>query len=318
MPIGIRNLQWLNHNAHRKYPVTADSTCLDNTAVFTLPDDLIVSLYLPVHFGNNVEPAKFFVKTVSIFSTGLQIVVGYAGSGGNIDVASALVPSATHTENSTYPLIGLGDFADGRGHIVIGSLDGVNGQPTGSFEFGLTGSRLEPDVVRPHIRTISSLQIQNGSVLSDEMAGHVVIQAGRNSRFRVVQNVGEPARVIWDAINGEGLTEDCVCDEGLSGPIRTIETIPPDGAGNFRFLGNDCLEFDPLDHGLLAKDVCSEPCCGCKELEQITTALESFGARATTLENFLVSLEARVTQMDQVVLGSRLGDRGCTPAQECP
>jgi hypothetical protein len=318
MPIGIRNLEWLNHNAVRAYPITADSTQRDVSGDFSLPQSLIVSLYFPVHFGVTVEPGKFFVRTVHVFSTGLQIVLGYAGSLGDVNVASALVPTATHSENTTYPLIGLGDFADSRGHLVVGSLEGLDNQPVGTFTFALTGARLEPDAIRPHLRTIPSIQVQNGSVLSRELSGHVVIQAGRNTRFRVVETEGQPARVIWDAVDGEGLTEDCVCDDGLAAPIRTIELVPPDGAGNFRFLGNDCLEFSGLPNGLLASDTCSEPCCGCQELEQITEALESFGERATTLENFLVSLEARVQQMDQVVLGSKLGDRGCTPAQQCP
>ena len=145
-----------------------------------------------------------------------------------------------------------------------------------------------------------------------------MIRAGRNTRFRPVIESGKDPIVNWDAIDGAGLTEYCICDEGLAPPIRTVNGIPPDGAGNFRFLGNDCLEIERGSNSLTLKDVCSEPCCGCKELEAVTSALESFGERATTLENFLVSLEARVTQMDLVVLGSRLGDRGCTPATDCP
>ena len=318
MPVGVRNLQWLDHNGQRNYPITADSNMEDDTAAFTIPQNLIVSLYFPVHFGNNVEPTKFFIKDVKVFSTGVQIIVGYAGSGGDVNVASALVPSSTHTENAVYTLTGMDDFADGRGHIVIGSFDGLDSQPVGSFEFSLTNARLEPDAIRPTVRGIPSVRVQNGSVQSSPMSGHLVIQAGRNSRFRVVKTSGQPTRIIWDAIEGEGLTEDCVCDDGLSSPIRTIENVAPDGAGNLRLLGNDCLEVSALDNGLAINDVCSEPCCGCNELEQITSALESFGSRATTLENFLVALEASVTTMDQTVLGSRLGDRGCTPAQECP
>lgn len=150
------------------------------------------------------------------------------------------------------------------------------------------------------------------------MSGYVRIRTGRNTRFRFEVEEGADPLVYWDAIDGAGLTEDCVCDEGLAPAVRTVNGVPPDGAGNLRVLGNDCLEVTGSSNSLILKDVCSEPCCGCKELEAVTQALEAFGERATTLENFLVSLEARVTQMDLVVLGSRLGDRGCTQAPECP
>lgn len=318
MPIGVRNLEWLDHNAQRRYPLTGDSSGLDTTGAFTIPQDLIVGFYLPVNFGLSVDPAKFFVSRVTVLSTGVEIEIGYASGGGTVVVAAVLVPAATHTQNSVYSVIGQGDFSDSLGHIIIGSLDGVNLQIAGGFSFVLANSRLEPETIRPTIRSLASLQIQNGSVLSSELSGHVILRAGRNTRFRVTQTSGQPSRIIWDAVDGEGLTEDCVCDAALGAPVRTVSNVSPDGSGNLKLLGNDCLEFDTLTNGLLAKDVCSEPCCGCKELEAVTSALESFGERATTLENFLVSLEARVTQMDQVVLGSRLGDRGCTPAQECP
>ena len=318
MVIGVRNLEWSNHNQQRRYPITADSTMEDLTGTFRLPDDLIVALYLPVHWGLNVAAGRFFVMKVNNQPTGVQLIIGYAGSAGDIEVASALISAATHTENKVYILVGIGDFAGSRGSIVIGNLDALSAQPAGAFEFELTGSRLESDAIRPNIRAVTGLIFQNGSEQSSVMSGYVRVRAGRNTRFRVVEESGKDPLVHWDAIDGAGLTEDCVCDEGLAPPIRTINGIPPDGAGNFRFLGNDCLEIDSGSNSLTLKDVCSEPCCGCKELEAVTQALESFGERATTLENFLVGLEARVTQMDLVVLGARLGDRGCTPATECP
>ena len=314
----VRNLEWLNHNQHRRYPVAADSTMLDSTGTFTLPNDLITSLYFPVHWGLNVESGKFFILKINSQPTGVQIVLGYAGAGGDIEVGSALIATGTHTENKVYVLVGIGDFAGSRGSIVIGNITGLDEQPAGEFEFDLTGSRLDADVVRPNIRAVTGLIFQNGSEQSSTMSGYVRIRAGRNTRFRVVEEAGKDPLVYWDAIDGAGLTEDCVCDEGLADPIRTVNGVPPDGSGNLRLLGNDCLEITGGSNSLTLKDVCSEPCCGCKELETVTAALESFGERATTLENFLVSLEARVTQMDLVVLGSRLGDRGCTPAAECP
>jgi hypothetical protein len=317
MPIGIRNLQWLDHNSQRRYPLKGQITATDTTGSFTIPDDLIVSLQLAIDFALDVDPTKFFIRTIASFSTGLQITIGYDAAGGEVNVATALIAKSAHTKYQVYPLTGLGDYENCVGSIAIGSLDSTDSQPSGEFSFAYTAACLEVDTIRPSISGISSIQVQNGTELSSKLNGHIVLQAGRNARFRVVQVSGSPSRIIWDAIDGAGLTEDCVCNDELQNPIRTIQGVPGDGQANFQFLGNNCLEFEAITNGLRAKDVCSEPCCGCTELEAITQALEAFGARATTLENFLVSLEARQSTMDLVVLGSRLGDRGCTPATDC-
>ena len=122
--------------------------------------------------------------------------------------------------------------------------------------------------------------------------------------------------IVFDAIDGAGLNNNCICvDNSLGSCIQTIDQIGPTPDGDFTVLGSDCLTVQPITNGIQLVDSCSQPCCGCTELETVTQALAQFGAQATTLENFLVSLEARVTQMDQVVLGSTLGDRGCIQCQ---
>ena len=55
MPIGIWNLEWLNHNSQRSYPLAEDATKTDITGTFTLPDDFILGLYFPIHAGLDVD-----------------------------------------------------------------------------------------------------------------------------------------------------------------------------------------------------------------------------------------------------------------------
>ena len=320
MAIGVHNLEWLNHNSQRAYPITADSTETSQDGDFSLPEDFIVSLYLPVHWGHNIDSTKFHISQVSNYPTGFSLTIGYESTEVSeegeitvttVNVASTLVSKATHTENQSYNLSGMGDFVDSKGHIVVGDIANLNKENAGNFAFNLAGARLEPDVVRPSIRGVMSLQAQNGSSLSSELYGHVRLKAGDNFRITPIVEKNQDPVLVLSAIDGTGLNEDCECFDENPPTIRTINGIPPDQSGNFTFLGDSCLTVEGRTNGLEFKDICSEPCCGCTELEVITAALEDFGSKATTLENFLVSLEARVTQMDQVVLGSRLGDRGC-------
>ena len=313
MTVHIRNLEWADHNSERRYPLTIEATGEDTSGSFDLPNDFIVGLYLKVHSGLTIDPGKFFLRSIVNASSGFGITIGYDATGGAINVATANIARAAFSEFQTYRLTGVGTFLDAAGAIVLGKLGNIDEQPAGQFEFDIAGGKLESDVVRPLIRGISSLRAQTGGDISDQVYGDVVFQAGTNMRITVVQAAGADPVIIFDAIEGEGLNEDCVCDDDpeQAPAIRTINGIPGTSDGDFTILGNACLVPIGIQNGIRLDDVCSEPCCGCRELEIITAQLEQFGRQATTLENFLVSLEARVTQMDLVVLGARLGDRGC-------
>jgi hypothetical protein len=309
--IHLRNLEWGDHNSERSFPLTVDATQADLSGTFVLPDDFIVDIRLAVSAGSNWLPNRFYVKNIGNYATGFGIVIGYDNSSSQLTVATANIARGAFVEYEYYQLTGVGDFVDSAGFVQLGKLAGMDNQPGGQFEFDRVGGQLETDCIQPQIRTLSSLTLINGSDVSDKIYGDIELIAGRNMRITAV-SVGDVTQIVFDAIEGEGLTEDCVCDgEEDTVPIRTINGIPPTADGDFTILGNSCLIPEAITNGLRLNDACSEPCCGCTELEIVTAQLEQFGRQATTLENFLVNLEARVTQMDQVVLGSRLGDRGC-------
>ncbi len=299
------NLEWLNLNAQRAYPLTADATAADDTVSFTLPTDFIVAIYLRVHSGLNVQPGRFFVKSIGSYSAGYNVEIGYAADSGNITVATALIARSTHTKNKSYELGGVGIFADTIGRIAIGSLDNVDLQPAGQFEFSLAGGRLEPDAIRPMIRGVSSIQAQNGNSLSEKLYGTVVIEAGKNMQITAIPaDEDGPARLIFDAIEGRGLTSECACsDEADAVPITTINGIAPTADGNFQLLGDDCLLLSEIEHGLQLTDECSEPCCGCPELAAVTTIATELQTQANSLSTFLTGLEGRMASMS-LVLGS--------------
>lgn len=323
MPASSWNLEWLNHNSQRHYPLTDEASGNDTTSSFQLPEDFLVELDLPIHAGLDVDPAKFFIKQIGVFGTGFSIVIGYDAVSGPIDVATALINRNTHVRNQTYGLGGVGDFDDTFGKLTLGRLDAIDKQPDGIFTFDVEETRLTPSAIRPIIRGVSSISVRSGLNVSARLVGDIELQAGQNFQIVPILVAGQDPILRFSAIQGEGLDEECICEgEAVGPPIRRINGIPPTPAGDFTLLGNTCLEVTGIDNGLKLDDVCSEPCCGCVELEAITRDLEAFGAKATTLENFLVRLESSVSNMDQVVLGAVLRDRGCitcdtdTPEEE--
>ena len=314
MPRGTWNLEWLNHNSQRAYPLAEDATKADTTGVFELPDDFIVGLYLPVHGTATVNPEKFFVRSLAIFATGYNVAIAYDDDATSPTlVASANIPKNTHVENTSYALTGTNEFDDSIGKLVIGSLAAVDLVGEAQYYFDYDDGKLDSDVIRPMIRGISSIVLINGSEESAKLYGDIELQAGANIRLTPIIIDGRDPIIQIDAITGEGLVEECVCeDEPPEGPgIQRINGVPPTSGGDFTLLGDDCLTILPIIHGLQLKDMCSDPCCGCAELDAIVNDLEQFGEAARTLQNFVNRLEANVTTFHSNVLGSRLNDQGC-------
>ncbi len=313
MPLGIWNVQWLNQNSQRSYPFIDGSSGQDKTETIELPDDFIVALKLPVHAGLDVEPEKFYLQQLGIYPTGYTIVLGYDdGSANPPIVASVSISRLGHIENRPYALPGSGDFVDTVGRVAIGILDTVDLLPPGVYVFAPAASTLEVDAIDPIIQGISSLTTVNGADRSERIYGDIELVAGANMRITASQVGSAAPQVTFSAIEGEGLNEECVCEEEGEGDcIKFINGIPPLANGNFRMVGNKCLEISPIENGLQLDDQCSAPCCGCEELDALTRQIDRFADGVLTLQNFASNLGSEVTQMSQVVLGSRLSDQGC-------
>lgn len=309
MAINTRNLEWLNHNATRKYPIVADIDCTDTTGTFVIPDDFLVSLYLAVSSSAGFAPAGFYIKSIGAYTAGYGIVIGY----GTESVAVANVTRAGHTLNKAYRLNGLGNYADCAGTVTIGTLTTIDAQPPGQFNFEESHTRLETDCVRPNIRNVPSIRCQNGTTTSAPIYNNIVIRAGTNCRV-TADTSQNPTVITIDAIEGAGLTETCVCGTGGSSsgvPICTINGIPPTPDGDFTFQGSTCLSLTPIEHGLQLADTCAQPCCSCPELEPIVSALETLRTQIIALEQLATTLEGRASALDSNLFASTLGDGGC-------
>lgn len=314
MPIGNWNLQWLNHNSQRSYPLTERATKTDTTSTVRIPDSFIVNLYFPVHAGLNVATDRFYVKALLVAPTGYNIALGYYPEDEDASrptVGSVMVAAATHTPNMTYAIAGIDDFSDTIGQITIGKLDEIALLPAGLYTFDPEAGEIETDAIRPMIRGISSIRAINGVEVSERLYGDIEFVAGTNMRLDVSTINNEP-RIIFNAISGLNLSEECECDENKTGEcIRCINGVCS-GDGTFTIGGSACIQVTTNDGGITLTDTCALPCCGCEELDSLKTQIDRFNDGVSTLQNFVNRLSAEVTQMSLVVLGSRLGDSGCS------
>jgi hypothetical protein len=215
--------------------------------------------------------------------------------------------------NKVFVLGGIDPYDDIVGKVVVGRVDTIQLQPSGLFTFDIAGSRIEPQAIRPMIRSITSMRVSSASGnLSERMYGDIELVAGSNIQLSTVQTETE-TKIVISALQGEGTIQTCVC-EGAAAEIpcvKTINGIKPQTDGNFNFVGDDCLTFTGITNGLRLDDSCCQPCCGCIELEAITRDLERFSAQRSSLELFINQLAAETATFDSTVLGARLGDRRC-------
>lgn len=317
MPVGNWNLQWLNHNAQRSYPLTSRASKTDKTATFTIPDDFIVGMSLCPNVddtGAQVAGASFYISSITVSGTGFGIAIGMVSAIGGGPLFSVFVNKAEHVKNNTYALTPIGDAA---GTITIGDIAGIEAQPPGFFEFYPGATEIEADVVRPVVHGIRSVQVLNNGAYSPKMYGDVVLVAGENIKMRVEKVLNEETErlethVIIHAISGANLSEDCTCEINTSAPCITSINGIATTDGNFNIAPNGCISLGEMVNGLQIADICAEPCCGCSELDALRDQINRFGDGITTLQNFVTRLGSEVSQMGIVVLGSRLGNSSCS------
>lgn len=310
MSVAFFNQEWLSQNGQRSYPIATTASKTDTTGDLTLPDSIILSLYLTVHFGLNAQADKFFLRQIGVFSNGLIVEVGYDdGSEGGTTAASAVISISNHREYQSYALTGQGDFAETNGQIVLGSKASLEALPSGVYQFSPEAGQLEVDCIRPALRSVHGLIFTNGTESTEVLTGVIEFVTGRNTRYSVTQN-GSINQVRIDAISGEGLNEDCVCEETLP-CVKTINGIGPDNNQNIDLVGDACFSIDSSTGLIRVTDECSSPCCGCPELEAITQDLDLFREQANTLNGIVNRLETETKRTELTILGLKIRDRGC-------
>jgi hypothetical protein len=312
MPLGHWNLEFLNHNSQRNYPLALSASRQDLTASLQLPNDFLVSADIGIHPTSGMETTNFFIRQVGIHSSGVQVLIAYDNNGSPLDVAAASIPR-TAALYSTHLLTGLVGFESVVGKLVVGKLDAIYAQPAGLFSFDVSGTRFESNIVRPMLRGVSSLRISNAAgTTSRDFYGVIELVAGPNIQLSAAQS-GGVSQIVISAISGEGTIESCLCEgESASLPcIRTINGVAADSQGNITLQGDNCITVTPTAGGLKLEDSCCQPCCGCEELEAITRDLERFNLQRTTYETYVTQLSSEIGRMRTSTLGSRLGDRRC-------
>lgn len=315
--LGLWNLDWLNHNSQRAYPLSEQGTRASFVSSnIVIPDDLILALRISINTGLNVCIDKFFVKAMTITANGCAVLIGYddgsnySNPGNYPSVATTYI--CTDQPNIIYNLTGLGDFEDIVGYIAVNpDCDWLKGT-TGYFLFAPDSTQLEPDCIVPMIRSISSIAINDGSSTSERYYGDIVLAAGSNVEFEVEEVDSDTTKIIVHAVATADFldspsSDDCVCDTYETAPcIRTINAIHPDENGNINVEGINCVSVTNGDHTLTLNDTCASPKCGCDTVTELGASVRDLEDGVRSLNNFVNRMEVSVAQTAAVIASSTL------------
>lgn len=291
---GTLNVEYLNQNANRSFPIYEEASKLDNSGNFSILDDLIVDFVMPVHQTAGLDPSLFHIQQIAVFAEGVSITLGYNGTA----IGSVTAILASHERNTTYYIACTGDFSDSVAKIVIGSLTRTIEQSTGIFQFSVSAARLEASTIKPDLRGVTSLQLINGDNISSRLMDDIAIKAGTNMRLRYEDTTNT---IYIDAISGAGLAPECECEGGgvdTRPAIKTINGIGPDASNNFNLSSNACLVFEAATSGLNINDVCADPCCGCDELETVVQSQRLVENELARIQSATESINAFINALE--------------------
>lgn len=312
MPSPVLNIDWLNQNVLRNYPIV-DGASRVSSEGHTLPNGMIADISIPVPIGT-VEPGNLFIKQIVGFSTGLAISFADRTAPG-VTLASTTVFLADHQLYDSYTLVGAGALLGTIGRITLGEpLELLKASKlTYTFSPAPDNTRLAVVVTRPYIRGVTAIRVVDSSTAeSFDLVDVVEIVQGDNMVLEV-----ESGKLILNSslLDPGDDTDDCGCtdpddQEGTGRPIMTINNIEPDENGNFGVLGQDCTGIDAGTHALTIVDTCSEPCCDCDQLDVLYQGLQAVETESGRLQEVQEQLRGRLDNMQTVMLNSQLNPPG--------
>lgn len=296
------NVDWLWSNSERLYPLMDTASATDETDAFRIPNSFLLDMAVSYNAALVTKPGAFYIHTLASYSGGYVLTLAYDGT----DFGVVTIPAGSHTWGSEYLIVESSGSGITCGHVSIGNLDEINSQPAGVWTFTAEAGQIQPRCVLPIFSGPKGFRASTNGVLSDLLQGVVVLEAGRN----VVLDVDVPENTIYiGAIGDSDFVATCTCagDRIEGDPIRTINGIGPDVAGNFFLVpGVNCITIDGITNGLIISDTCATPCCGCPELDVINSALQYLRDQYTTLHSFAERLETTSAGLAAVIASSPL------------
>ncbi|GHT40851.1 hypothetical protein FACS189443_1780 [Planctomycetales bacterium] len=287
-----RNLNWADFNAVRRFPLLYGCDAVSTDGHFTIPDNLILSLYLSYHLGETFpNPSMFYISELVYFRSGFTLSISYRNGGTVTKIAETSVDLTSSTRHSVINFV---DSTGGQasGFFVLGDIDALDNQPVGEWTFEPEATTLDPFCIRAAAPALSRIFVQTADQLYGPFIGDITFAEGENITLDVL-GVDEMNCLEGTSEGTEIVISTEVEQDKNTNCVKSILGVLPDNHGNIEFIGQNCLEITPFGaSGILFNDKCSEPCCSCAELapseakmSELTVSISQLSARINALDN---------------------------------
>ena len=315
MSLNIWNLEWLNHNSQRSYPIAdwADRKCNLSDDII-LPNDFILALSLTVNSSHNIEINKFYIKAIAVMGSCCSITIGYAED--EQDVADITI--YTKSIQDTYAFTGIGNFDDVKGYIGINRSSLIFESLSGYFTFNYESTAIEPDCIRNTSKMLSAIQIDNGRSKSERLYGPRTLYSGNNINITAETN-DDTTTITFNGIDDNikkelnGSIEDdeeCMPNFAKKPPILSINGVTPDKDGNIEIEGLNSATIKKTGNGIKIEDAFAEPCCECEELDALYDKLNALISQYRPIKALADDIDTRQQILDE-------GGNSCSFGNTC-
>lgn len=290
------NVNWLNQNTQRKYPLSELATGVSADGSFVLPDSVLADMTLSVPVDAGYDPTAFYLGAVTAYGQIATFTFKY----GTTTVGSVAVDTTAHTLYSIYTASGVGEFAACAIRCCVADVE-VLKTFGGSTTYTVEAGRLEATVIRPGLQGVTSITATVGSTESAPMRGPIELVEGSNIRLTPIAPVepGEKARIRIDARLGAVETD---CGDGSSGlgqAVRSVGGAIPNAQGAISIVTlGGCLSATGAGNTLTLTDNCASSCCGDDEMAVVADAVTAQFEALRRMETSAALLEQKILALE--------------------
>lgn len=301
--LDIWNLEWVNHNSVRAYPLSSDCSRANITNDFVLPDDVIVGMSISI--AGNIETddevidiSKFYLSCVSITSKTATFEFSY----NNTRIAQATCNFDTIGQTSIPTVVNLTSLNNVMliGYVVLNNIATIINLPNGYWYFNTTGGQLDPDVIHTQPPGINKITVRTATgdvTLSNQ---EIILEGGDNITLSVDTSGDSPIITITGTQESEETIAKAV---KLSGAVMSINGVYPED-GNINFVAGECMciTADPAGHAIYFSETCSKPCCGCDDLDVVKDKVKELNDVITASQSLMTTISNKM-YFERKVLG---------------
>ena len=304
--------EWLNSNSVRNYPIAENCSRIDKSGTYTISNDLIVSMQ--VNHSRAYADGVFFVSKLFVSVPLIKISISYRSNSNNavdIYIGSIDIDTKTFSKFSNYSFIGQGQNSSVLGGIAIGDITETINRGLGSFDFDSLSTKFEINCRFVSVPSMQYIVIYDSNdVLIHRATDVLKLKAGQNIRMTydplVNPDTGEIDQygcIKIDAVVNENIIQEPdACETGktfYSPCIKTINGVRPDSTGHFWIEESECIGIDENQdsNSIKVNDLCSESCCGCIDLEALTTGLEQLKQQEERLRELVLTTQGTQSEL---------------------